>query len=535
LKFVAELAAVQRVLSYGITRGLHIKWMSKPIYGTTKKGQLVKMYGEAYNPHLDLTIKLGSLVKLAGDSVAEVVFLFEKEEEKFGEFRTVVITDQQARCTEGFLDNYLANVVEVLDFTSFYFVGPDKGKSEDSRLLSNRDRSRFYKTICDISQKASLLQAAASLLTLNSVPSCLVGREDEADRLLMFLRNGLRNEGSQSSLCNSYTDMFGMPGTGKTATFLYAMHSLKQELRVQASQPYKFIQINCMKIAKPQDLYVALAAQLLKATLSPVRACRQLNNFFQNPEPHRPVLVLLVDELDAIVNRRQDVLYNIFNWTSFPSARLLVVGIANTMDLTERFMHKISSRVGEERIVFKPYSRDCLQLMIRKRLEHTRVFTEDSINFACAKVASYSGDARRAFHVCRRAIYLSQDEGQESVCFKHVQQAFEQLYSPVSSRAVAGLPKYMKLFLVTCCLESKLANKESFTLESLTSRCNTALVNKLQEAPLKPGAIKELTDGLLLLNLLCWEKQKLRLRVEVDEVCEALEGDELFRMFADNF
>lgn len=290
-----------------------------------------------------------------------------------------------------------------------------------------------------------------------------------------------------------------------------------------------------MKIAKPQDLYVALATQLLKVTLSPVRACRQLNNFFQNPEPHRPVLVLLVDELDAIVNKRQDVLYNIFNWTSFPSARLVVVGIANTMDLAERFMHKISSRVGEERIVFKPYSRDCLQLMIRKRLEHARVFTEDSINFACAKVASYSGDARRAFHVCRRAIYLSQDEGQESVCFKHVQQAFEQLYSPVSSRAVAGLPKYMKLFLVTCCLETKLANKETFTLDCLTSRCNTALVNKLQEAPLKPGAIKELTDGLLMLNLLCWEKQKLRLRVEVDEVCEALEGDELFRMFADNF
>jgi origin recognition complex subunit 1 len=290
-----------------------------------------------------------------------------------------------------------------------------------------------------------------------------------------------------------------------------------------------------MKLANPQDLYVSLAAKILGSTLSHTKACRQLTSFFKHAPLDRPVWVVLVDELDAIVNKRQDVLYNVFDWPCLPQSKLVVVGIANTMDLTERFMHKVSSRIGGERIVFTPYTRDCLQAMIRKRLDHTQVFTEDAVNFACAKVANYSGDARRAFHVCRRAIYLSQSEGEKHVRLKHIQGAFEQMFSSANSRAIAKLPKYMKLFLVTCCLESKVANTEYVSLHNLSSRVNTVLVNKLQETMLKPATFSELALRLASLNLLSYEHRKLKLRVEVDEVCRALEKDELFAMFADSF
>lgn len=290
-----------------------------------------------------------------------------------------------------------------------------------------------------------------------------------------------------------------------------------------------------MKLAKPQDLYVTLASEILHLQLSHAKACQQLSAYFKNPSTEHPMWVVLVDELDAILNKRQDVLYNIFDWPSSPRSRLVVVGIANTMDLTERFMHKISSRIGSERIVFTPYTRDCLQVMIRKRLEHTQVFSKDAINFACAKVANYSGDARRAFHVCRRAIYLSQTEGEEGVMLKQIQLAFDQLFSSANSRAISKLPKYVKLFLVTCCLESKVANTEYVAIHNLSSRYNTVLVNKLQEEMLKPAAFNELAQRLASLNLLSFEQRKLKLRVEVDEVCRALEKDELFALLADSF
>jgi len=50
------------------------------------------------------------------------------------------------------------------------------------------------------------------------------------------------------------------------------------------------------------------------------------------------------------------VLYNLFDWPP-PWARLVVVGVANTMDLPERLGGKMQSRLGCERIVFQSYTR----------------------------------------------------------------------------------------------------------------------------------------------------------------------------------
>ena len=52
------------------------------------------------------------------------------------------------------------------------------------------------------------------------------------------------------------------------------------------------------------------------------------------------------------------MLYNLFDWPTRLGVRLVVVGVANTMDLPERLGDKIQSRLGCERIVFKSYTRE---------------------------------------------------------------------------------------------------------------------------------------------------------------------------------
>jgi origin recognition complex subunit 1 len=69
---------------------------------------------------------------------------------------------------------------------------------------------------------------------------------------------------------------------------------------------------------------------------------------------------VLVDELDALLNKKQDVVYNLYNWASIANSGLVITGIANTMDLHERFQTKIASRLGHKRIIFAPYKRDDL-------------------------------------------------------------------------------------------------------------------------------------------------------------------------------
>jgi origin recognition complex subunit 1 len=56
--------------------------------------------------------------------------------------------------------------------------------------------------------------------------------------------------------------------------------------------------------------------------------------------------VVLLDELDQLVIAKQTVLYNLFNWPTLPNSRLIVVAIANTMNLADMLPNKIQSRVG---------------------------------------------------------------------------------------------------------------------------------------------------------------------------------------------
>ena len=58
--------------------------------------------------------------------------------------------------------------------------------------------------------------------------------------------------------------------------------------------------------------------------------------------------VVLMDELDLLVTSKQTVMYNFFEWPTWMHSRLIVVAVANTMDLPERMLsNKVSSRMGE--------------------------------------------------------------------------------------------------------------------------------------------------------------------------------------------
>jgi len=55
-----------------------------------------------------------------------------------------------------------------------------------------------------------------------------------------------------------------------------------------------------------------------------------------------------MDELDQLMTAKQDVVYNFFNWPTLAGAKLVVLAVANTMDLPERVMSgRVRSRLGK--------------------------------------------------------------------------------------------------------------------------------------------------------------------------------------------
>ena len=226
----------------------------------------------------------------------------------------------------------------------------------------------------------------------------LPGRESEFQQISTKLSTAIR---SAQGLC---LYLSGVPGTGKTATVREAIGSLQRDKKIPT---FDYVEINGMRLGDPGQVYPLLWRHLGQEAderlASSHTALKKLKAYFTSSP--RPVVVLL-DELDALLQKRQSVLYHFFEWTGLESAKLIVVAIANTMDLPERLLsNRISSRMGLNRLNFTPYQYSQLQDIILHRLApYKDWFHADALELCARKVSAVSGDARRAIAFASRAV-----------------------------------------------------------------------------------------------------------------------------------
>ncbi|KAI5864978.1 P-loop containing nucleoside triphosphate hydrolase protein [Durotheca rogersii] len=253
--------------------------------------------------------------------------------------------------------------------------------------------------------QSSPFQLARAQLHVASVPASLPCRESEFFLVYSHLETAI-TDGSGACIYIS-----GTPGTGKTATVREVVSKLDEAVRSDELDDFIFVEINGMKITDPHQSYTLLWEALKGQRVSPSQALELLEREFNNPSPRRVPCVVLMDELDQLVTKNQSVMYNFFNWPGLKHSRLIVLAVANTMDLPERTLsNKISSRLGLTRITFPGYNHEQLMKIIHSRLEGVpgNVVEPDAVQFASRKVAAVSGDARRALDICRRAVELAE-------------------------------------------------------------------------------------------------------------------------------
>ncbi|KAL8304359.1 hypothetical protein RB597_004425 [Gaeumannomyces tritici] len=255
--------------------------------------------------------------------------------------------------------------------------------------------------------QGSPFQIARTQLHVASVPTSLPCRESEFSEVYAHLEAAI-TDGAGSCIYIS-----GTPGTGKTATVREVVSRLDEAVRHDELDDFIFVEINGMKVSDPHQAYSLLWEALRGQRVSPAQALDLLEREFSNPSPRRVPCVVLMDELDQLVTKNQGVMYNFFNWPGLRHSRLIVLAVANTMDLPERTLsNKISSRLGLTRITFPGYTHEQLMKIIQSRLEGVpgNIVEADAVQFASRKVAAVSGDARRALDICRRAVELAEAE-----------------------------------------------------------------------------------------------------------------------------
>ena len=255
------------------------------------------------------------------------------------------------------------------------------------------------------SHTTSPFQLARSNLHVSSVPLTLPCRTEEFSTAYAHL------EAAITSGTGACIYISGVPGTGKTATVREVVSQLNASVQAEELDDFIFVEINGMKVTDPHQSYSLLWEALKGDRVSPSHALSLLEREFDHPSPRRVPCVVLMDELDQLVTKNQSLMYNFFNWPGLRHSRLIVLAVANTMDLPERTLsNKISSRLGLTRILFPGYTHEQLQEIIRSRLSHVpdNIVDPDAIQFASRKVAAVSGDARRALDICRRAVEIAE-------------------------------------------------------------------------------------------------------------------------------
>lgn len=368
----------------------------------------------------------------------------------------------------------------------------------------------------------SPLEKARANLHLHAAPKHLPCREFEYKSIHSFLVRKINDELTGSMYIS------GVPGTGKTATVKRVIDSLNADLLMKHS--FKFVEINGLRLANPHQAFSVIWKELMGETVSSSRAQTLLNDYFSNKKVKELSTILLVDEVDHICNRKQDVVYNILDWPSQTGSKVVVITIANTMDLPERVLRGcVTSRMGLTRLVFKPYTFQQLQEIIMNRLIGNSTFDPDAVQLVARKVAAISGDARRALDICRRAIDLikSEDDSQ-LITINHITQVLNSILSGVRVTAIRCCCLIEQYFLRALSDLTSSTGIEHSTIDSVYTQLKSICLLEGEELPNEQQvliiAYRLRDSGLIFLEKKRWDVfRKVSLNVSPEDISYALD------------
>ncbi|XP_028132368.1 cell division control protein 6 homolog [Diabrotica virgifera virgifera] len=288
------------------------------------------------------------------------------------------------------------------------------------RILTNSDSectSDDEESSTDIPKNRNAYQSARQALH-GTAPTEMPGREKELKDLREFIDRHIKDQISGSLYVS------GPPGTGKTAS----LNIILKEKKLMSGVSHVYV--NCTAIKSPTAIYSRICKELnIKVDgKSEKEHLLQIVKYLK--KKHKTILLVL-DEIDQLESKNQSILYTIFEWPSKPNAHILLIGIANALDLTDRILPRLQARCELKPTLmhFAPYTKPQIIEIFTSRLRAANVldiFSPAAVQMLAGKVAAVSGDIRRALDIGRRVVELA-ERSKKTGALKSVENLANQL------------------------------------------------------------------------------------------------------------
>ena len=300
-------------------------------------------------------------------------------------------------------------------------------------------------------QKRNVIVKNKKILQSSYIPNSLPHRDDKINEIVEIVAPSLNKDKPSNIL------IIGKTGTGKTAVMNYIGKELKKADKEQEN--CAFIYINCEVVDNPYGILYNISNQIITDPSKKIpftgwsldKIFSELTTYIDKEDK---IFIIVLDEIDRSFQKNGDDIFYYLTTINeiLNNSRVSIIGITNNAKFTEFLSPKIKSRLGEEKVIFPPYTVTQLQDILYERAKEAfddGILDDDVIPYCAALSAQEMGDARRALDLLRMSADIAERNGDKRITAAHVKSAKNKIELDAVSEVIKTLTVQSKTVLMS--------------------------------------------------------------------------------------